>query len=78
VRIPEKITKAWLDQKGYKLVQVFDRGFRIALLTKTGNKWAHLKLIDGSGKNIKMKVDKLADANPVVREKGKWVVRSVA
>ena len=78
MRIPEKITMAWLDQQGVKLVQVYDRGFRIALLTKVGNKWAHLKLIDGSGKNIKMKIDKLADTKPVVREKGKWVVRSVA
>lgn len=78
MRIPEKITKAWLDQKGYRLVHIFDRGFRVALLTKTGNKWAHLKLIDGSNKIIKMKVDKLADTKPVVREKGKWVVRSVA
>ena len=78
MRIPEKITKAWLDQKGYQLVQVYDLGFRIALLTKVGNKWAHLKLIDGSGKNIKMQIDKLADTKPVVREKGKWVVRSVA
>ena len=76
MRIPEKITKAWLDQKGYRLVHIFDRG--IALVTKVGNKWAHLKLIDGSDKNIRMKIDKLADTKPVVREKGKWVVRSVA
>ena len=72
MKIPENLTQAWLNKKGYKLVQIYRNGYRPAILTKSGTKWVHLTTLDGA--NMKMRKDVLKSAKPMVRVRGKWKV----
>jgi hypothetical protein len=72
MKLPEKITPAWLEKKKFRLIEIYRNGYRLAILRKTGTKWVHLTTLDGA--NMKMRKDVLKSAKPVIRLRGKWKV----
>ena len=72
MKIPSNLTQAWLDKKGYKLVEIYRNGYRLAILRSVGRKWAHLT-VAATGDNFKVPVDQLM-YRPVVRKRGQWTV----
>ena len=72
MKLPEKITPAWLEKKKFRLIEIYRNGYRSAILRKSGTKWVHLTTMDGA--NIRMRKDKLRYAKPMVRVRGKWKV----
>ena len=74
MKLPNKITQGWLDKKGYKLVEVYRNGYRLAILKSVGRKWAHLTVL-ASGDNFKLPVEQLV-YKPVIRKRGRWEVRA--
>ena len=74
MKIPNNLTQAWLDKKGYKLVEVYRNGYRLAILKSVGRKWAHLTVL-ASGDNFKLPVEQLV-YKPVIRKRGRWAVEA--
>ena len=72
MKIPESITPAWLKKKGFRLIEIYRNGYRLALLRKSGTKWVHLTTLDWV--NMRMRKDVLRNAKPMVRVRGKWIV----
>ena len=50
MKIPSNLTQAWLDKKGFKLVEIYRNGYRLAILRSVGRKWAHLTSQPGDPK----------------------------
>ena len=74
MKIPENLTQAWLNKKGYKLVQIYRNGYRLAILRSVGRKWAHLTVY-ATGDNFKVPTDNLS-YRTLVRKRGSWVLDS--
>ena len=72
MKIPSNLTQAWLDKKGYKLVEIYRNGYRLAILRSVGRKWAHLTVLS-SGDNFKLPIENLKYRD-VVRKRGQWTV----
>ncbi len=72
MKIPDNLTQAWLDKKGYKFVQIYRNGYRLAILRSLGRKWAYLT-VAATGDNFKLPVESLS-YRPVIRKRGRWIV----
>ena len=73
MKIPQKITSAWLKRRGFQVVEVYRFGFRTALLKTAGWKWAHLTTI-AEGRNYRIPKDDLRHVTPCVLVNGHWKV----
>ena len=64
MKLPNKITQGWLDDKGYELGTMYRNhgGYRFVILLKRGRKWASLVEqgpIGGLNKRFKIKMSEL-------------------
>lgn len=71
MKIPKKITSAWLNKNGYKLVNVYRNGYRLAVLKSVGRKWSRLTVL-ATGDNFKLPNNE-QELKEVVRKSGRWV-----
>tara|TARA_Y100000361_G_C11022586_1_gene270403 strand:- start:254 stop:493 length:240 start_codon:yes stop_codon:yes gene_type:complete len=72
MKIPKNLTPAWLAERKYRLVEIFQNGYRLAILHKVGSKWAHLRTLENQ--RIKIRKSELINLKPVVRRRGGWKV----
>ena len=74
MRIPNKITQAWLDKKGFQFIEHYsDTGWRAYFVTRRDKKRCTL-IEAANGKRERVALSSLQHARPIIRRKGKWVV----
>jgi|TARA_R100000315_G_scaffold58475_1_gene33628 hypothetical protein len=77
VRIPEKITKAWLEKNGYEIGTIYRNrgGHRFVIVIKRGRKWVtcfEQGPINGTGSRFKVLIKEFEKKfNPYVLVRGK-------
>jgi hypothetical protein len=72
MKIPNKITPAWLEKNGYEIGTVYRDGYRTALVKQRGRKWVHLMQLFPQ-KNFKLSPSQAEkEFAPLQRARGKW------
>ena len=74
MRIPNKITQAWLDKKGFQFIEHYsDTGWRAYFVTRRDKKRCTL-IEAANGRRERVDLSSLRHARPIIRRKGKWGV----